>query len=158
VLDTVPRGRSVKARDAVILLLLHVLYMYMVSIIIGDVESDGAMTRNSSFLHLTCGFFMRAKGSEGKGRLGMDKIVSSFVLFGDLRQIAWIILTCERWTKVFVGNCGVCQPGQAAVSRQEMRLREGLGDACNRVLQSGISKERKGQPFAACVLGVESGG
>ena len=48
VLDTVPRGYSVKRRDAVILLLLHVLYMYMVSII-GDVYNDGEMTGESSF-------------------------------------------------------------------------------------------------------------
>jgi hypothetical protein len=59
---------------------------------------------------------------------------------------------------VFVENCGVCQPGQTVVSRREMRLREGLGDACIRVLQSGITRKRKSQPRAACVLGVESGG
>jgi hypothetical protein len=39
---------SVKGRDAVMLLLLHVLYMYMVSII-GDVYNDGEMTGESSF-------------------------------------------------------------------------------------------------------------
>jgi hypothetical protein len=102
----IPRGRSVKARDAVILLLIHVpLHTYMVSITIhvGDVESDGAMTGNSSFLHLTCGLFMRGcvlRNWRGKGRMGMDKIVSSFVPFGDLRQIAWIIRTCEVSDKI----------------------------------------------------------
>jgi hypothetical protein len=61
---------------------------------------------------------MRAKELEGKGRqddAGMDKIAYVYVLLGDLRQIAWIIRTCKWMLKVFVGNCRVCQPGQAAV-------------------------------------------
>ena len=44
----IPSVRSIKGRDAVILLLLHVLHMYMF-LIIGDVYNDGEMTGKCSF-------------------------------------------------------------------------------------------------------------
>jgi hypothetical protein len=65
----IPRGRSVKARDVVILLLLHVLYMYMVPITMGDVYNDGVVTGNSSFATSHVRPFhawMRAKELGGK--------------------------------------------------------------------------------------------
>jgi hypothetical protein len=65
----IPRGRSVKARDVVILLFLHVLYMYVVSITMGDVYNDGVVTGNSSFATSHVRPFhawMRAKELGGK--------------------------------------------------------------------------------------------
>jgi len=52
-----------------------------------------------------------------------------------------------------VRNYRVGQAEQTAVPRREMRLREGLEDACNRVSQLGFTKKSKG----VRVLGVQSG-
>jgi hypothetical protein len=66
----------------VLLLFLHVLYMYMVSIAIGEVCNDDVMTRNSSF-QLTCGLLMRANHQEfaekaGCCRNGQDRPYGSW--------------------------------------------------------------------------------
>lgn len=69
---------------------LHVLDMYIVSITIGDVDNDDLMTRDvfhPTSLHLTCGFFMRAK-EFGKGRMLPEWPRSSMSFLGDFRQIA----------------------------------------------------------------------
>jgi hypothetical protein len=75
----IPRGRSVKARDVVILLFLHVLYMYVVSITIGDVYNDGVVTGNSSFATSHVRPFhawMRAKDLGGE-KAGWERTRSS---------------------------------------------------------------------------------
>jgi hypothetical protein len=80
---------------------------------------------------------MRAKELEGKGRqddAGMDKIAC--VLLGDLRQIAWIIRTCKRVLKCLLKIAAFVSQDKPAVQRGEMRLREGLEDACNRACYS----------------------
>jgi hypothetical protein len=140
----IPRGRSVKARDVVILLFLHVLYMYVVSITIGDVYNDGVVTGNSSFATSHVRPFhawMRAKELGGKRQDGNGQ--DRLVLRPCWGSSADGLDHSHWWVKVFVENRRVCQPSRTAVSRREMRLREGLGDACNHVLQSGITRKRK---------------
>jgi hypothetical protein len=82
----------------------------MVSITIGEVDNDDAMTRNASF---TTHVRLRAKKlGERQDGAGMDKIAQ--VLLGDLWQIAWIIRMCEG-RKAVVQNCRVCQLGRGVV-------------------------------------------
>ena len=97
----------------VLLLFLHVLYMYILQFTIGEVDNDGAMTRNAPF-QLTCGFSMRAKKLERRQDVaGMDKIAHV------LRQIAWVICMCQG-SKAVVEKCRICP---AAVQQNWMRLR-----------------------------------
>jgi hypothetical protein len=134
----------------VLLLFLHVLYMYIVRNTIGEVYNDDAMTRSASF-QLTYSVSMRAKKLEKRQDVaGMDKIVH--MLLGDLRQTAWIIHICMcEGSKVVVGNCRVCP---AAVQRREMRLRLAWKMPALARVTVEITKRRKG----VGVLGVLSGG